>query len=378
MIQLCVAMVQDLGLSKNPQDMKKKLALGESGGIAYTTRALAEKRAFLGTFYLTACALLCRVNNYFSYDDIENAEVKGESLLQLSATNFESELARLAESIPPAIKESNLHSSLWNPSPKNSAVPISATRLKVLCRCLDAMKSYVNTILSVPKTSLHHLAFPTWSGWCYATIIACKLVFLEDNERDEQTEITPTFAEVTRLVMDKSLFAEPRPCSLPTEPMSSTWNPISVAKEAGVLTLFHQMYDKMKYTLPEDPDAWEGDHCSIDPLSRIAYFQRNLLCSFTNRLNEHITKITNSGKTVESANDANTGSVARRENWVAPQPEYARERLQRAPIPLMQNLHFNSMNFDSIAPMENLMPQEGSFSDWLWNTAMDDFTMPPL
>ena len=58
-------------------------------------------------------ALMCRVNNYFSYDDIDNAEVQGETMIQLSITNFQSELARLTETIPSTLLDSNrTHNSL--------------------------------------------------------------------------------------------------------------------------------------------------------------------------------------------------------------------------------------------------------------------------
>lgn len=54
MLQICVAMVQDLNFSKNSQDSKRRLIMGAGGSDLFTTRLLAEKRAFLGTFYLTA------------------------------------------------------------------------------------------------------------------------------------------------------------------------------------------------------------------------------------------------------------------------------------------------------------------------------------
>lgn len=52
-------------------------------------------------------ALMCRVNDFYSYNDIENAEINGESMLQLSTNNFESELARLKDSIAPSLIENN-------------------------------------------------------------------------------------------------------------------------------------------------------------------------------------------------------------------------------------------------------------------------------
>ncbi|KAL5374714.1 hypothetical protein DPSP01_011732 [Paraphaeosphaeria sporulosa] len=436
MLQLCVAMLQDLGFSKNPRNAKKKITMGDTGANLYSVRSLAEKRAFLGTYYLAAnfaqswrrpttlthtrymdqccqhlmdcqeyatdtiitplvqlSTLICRVQDYFSYYDIENADVKGEALVQLSVANFDRELARITDSFPQTliqnnptlsltirlvnlwIYESAVHDSLWVGPNGVPTTRLSSNRLKTLYRCLNAVQSYTKTLITVKNTSLHHLSFPSWSSWCYACIIGCKLVFLTD-EREQQTDINETFIEVLNLVMDKSLFHEPRTCSLPAEVTSSTWNPISVAKEGEMLSLFHQMYNKMRFTLPQDLNSTSINHCETDPLSRIAYFQRNLLCSFTNRLNEHIAKLYVPANTDSSAKSTN--SVVLRENWAAPQTDYARQRHERNGIPLMQNMNFNSMNFDSIAPPDNLMPPNGTFEDWLWNTAMDDFTIPPL
>lgn len=200
-------------------------------------------------------------------------------------------------------------------------------------------------------------------------------MFLGD-EREQDTEVPETFAEILNLVTDKSLYMEPMPSVLPVEIVSSAWDPVAVAKEADLISLFNQMYDKMKYTLPKDQDAEKHDHCNINPLSRIAFLQRSVLCSFTNRLNEYITKLVQSNRTADSTEESN--AIVRREDWTAPQTNMIRERYDRARGPLLQNLNFNSINFDSIAPPENSMPVDGPFSDWLWNTAMDDFTMPPL
>lgn len=47
-------MLQDLGFSKNPQNCKKRITSGEIGANLYSVQSLAEKRAFLGTYYLAA------------------------------------------------------------------------------------------------------------------------------------------------------------------------------------------------------------------------------------------------------------------------------------------------------------------------------------
>lgn len=253
---------------------------------------------------------------------------------------------------------------------------MSPSRLNALFRCMNAVQVYLKAVIAIPVESIQLLAFPSWSGWCYACIVACRMVFLED-EREQQTELTETFTEVLRVVMDKSLHMEPRIYSLPARTTSSAWDPITVANEANILSLFHQMYDKMKFTLPKDTDIENYDHCNTHPLCKIAFFQRNFLVSFGIRLKKCMGKLDDLNKTIGPAPQESV-AVVPRENWAAPPPCYARERQERSRMPLMQNLHFNSMNFDSIAPPDNGVPYETTFSDWLWNTAMDDFTMPPM
>ena len=48
--------------------------------------------------FVQSSELLSRVTTYFSYDDIENAEVKGELMLQMSASNFLADLTHIKES----------------------------------------------------------------------------------------------------------------------------------------------------------------------------------------------------------------------------------------------------------------------------------------
>jgi hypothetical protein len=67
--------------------------------------------------------LLSRVNDHFSYDDIDNADVKGEILLEMSVTNFLAELKY--------IKDATLLSRLLH---ENS---MSTLRHRVLCTCTD-------------------------------------------------------------------------------------------------------------------------------------------------------------------------------------------------------------------------------------------------
>jgi hypothetical protein len=60
-VQLCVAMVQDLGYSKNSKEKASKLPpLEEQTSIILESeRFLAERRAFLGTYYLVVGYVRC-------------------------------------------------------------------------------------------------------------------------------------------------------------------------------------------------------------------------------------------------------------------------------------------------------------------------------
>jgi hypothetical protein len=53
--------------------------------------------------------LLSRVHDHFSYDDIENADVRGELLLDMSATSFMAELKHIKDSVllSPLLKDNS-------------------------------------------------------------------------------------------------------------------------------------------------------------------------------------------------------------------------------------------------------------------------------
>jgi hypothetical protein len=58
---------------------------------------------------LNACELLCRVNDFYSYDDIETSEVIGESTIDISTCNFRAELQQLRDTLPAAIMQNCMY-----------------------------------------------------------------------------------------------------------------------------------------------------------------------------------------------------------------------------------------------------------------------------
>jgi hypothetical protein len=57
--------------------------------------------------FVQASELLSRVNTYYSYEDLDNAEVRGEMILQTSVNSFQRELLHMKRtaSSPPQLKQ---------------------------------------------------------------------------------------------------------------------------------------------------------------------------------------------------------------------------------------------------------------------------------
>jgi hypothetical protein len=51
------------------------------------------------TPYVQLSELVARVNEFFSYDDLENAEFRGNVMLEMATNNFHTELERIKSSM---------------------------------------------------------------------------------------------------------------------------------------------------------------------------------------------------------------------------------------------------------------------------------------
>ncbi|KAF2683132.1 hypothetical protein K458DRAFT_390404 [Lentithecium fluviatile CBS 122367] len=450
-IQLCVAMVQDLGLSRSRKEKTQKMPFSEKQfGMKWSSEGLfAERRAFLGTYYLAVafaqawrkrstmrhtrymtqcCALLaerkeyssdelitplielseltCRINDYFSYDDMENAEVTGDMILSFTTLSFRSDLDRIRNSVSASAKENKnlylgmclveiwvyecaLHGTFWTPPSLSETSAISISRTVALYHCLRAMNAYLTGLLAIPQDSLHHLAFPSWTGWFYAIIVACKLVFLEDNERHSQTDLDPVHREVSKLECDK--FGNPPPYEPYTLPIgfntTSLWDPVTVAREAEVQSLFDKFIKKMEFTIPADPNALQCRNPVFDPLFSMICLQRSLLHGFTKKMKEHVLNATgpqeSAGPSIPCSRD-NVAEATQAPDFphydsqpqMTAQTQQIVEHIRLNPIPLSNTFHFSSLNFDSIASPNSLPAPDLSQHELLWDTVMDDFTFP--
>lgn len=160
------------------------------------------------------------------------------------------------------------------------------------------MKKYLNTLLDTPQESLYHLAFPAWSGWFYAVIVACKLVFLSCNDHSGQTSLEALPHELNNYLPNH--FGSTKSHQMLLHSQTGSWDPVSVAKEADILYLFQTFVERMKSTFPPEDSDWTDENVDRDPLSKIACLQRSVLNGYNKKMNEYTSR----------ANAANTNSTA--------------------------------------------------------------------
>jgi len=153
--------------------------------MAQCCQIIAERKEHASDMFITPLIelseLTCRINDYFSYDDIDNAEVHGDMILSSTTLNFRSDLERIRNSIPAdaksnrewslcfkltnadtwpagnlylgtclvelAVYECALHSTLWSSPSPSDVSSISVNRTVALYHCLNAMNAYLNELL---------------------------------------------------------------------------------------------------------------------------------------------------------------------------------------------------------------------------------------
>ncbi|KAH7130240.1 hypothetical protein B0J11DRAFT_429636 [Dendryphion nanum] len=370
-IQLCVAMVQDLGLTKR------------GNGSDTNGRSAAEKRALLGTFYVNTtysqvwrkrttmsftkfmgrCSdslsedldeptdgfirpliqlsdLICRVGEHFSYDDSESAEFTGEIMMETLTSNFVNELLRIKQ---------------------------SAAQLE----------------------ELHHLTFCVWAGWFYGVILGCRLVFLQGNELHRQTCWESLPGEITKMFPHNQAEGP----GLGTSVLSSdhynisTWHPVAVAEEAEILHLFTRLLDKLSFTstTPGDPGAnGEMDRSDRDTLLPFMWVQHCIYVGFHKRIKEYASRPP--GVAVSDLNinthlsatpgDASLGGTV--SSSVRHGQVHLQQQMHIHPSPFLESLSFQSLDFETIQPPTAASVQPTLYEDFVWDISFDDMRLPHL
>ncbi|ORY11723.1 hypothetical protein BCR34DRAFT_316920 [Clohesyomyces aquaticus] len=356
--------------------------------------------------------LMYRVSEYYSYDDIDSADVRGEMFLEMSTQSFRRELEVIREAVPSSAKENILlrlqfhlldlwihecaiHSSLWGPPDPTHTSQLSQSRLKMLNRCIRTVKTYLKALIDCPESGLYPLSFPAWSGWFYAIIITCKLVFLQENDRHGQPGPLGVPQELVSLLPGH--FGPGAPHGFAALPQGDRsrdlWDPVSVAKEIQIPELFERFIEKMKFTFPypgfefPSPDdlAAEGQNRDRNALFSIAWLQRSLLHGFNKRMLDHIPKISTASassyreKSPSAARQNTTPSSTMgpaQDTQMTPGDFYL-QQVRNHPIPFLDSLHFDTTNYGTVdaapAPV-----QQDMFEDWVWDSVMEDFSFPAM
>ncbi|KAH6893366.1 hypothetical protein B0T10DRAFT_482102 [Thelonectria olida] len=234
--QLCVAQVHSLGLDQNPQNHKRRVDLGppETEQHRASARSLEELRALLGTYctaswiatkFRTRCAmphtkyiqqscaslaeqselssdqliphfvraneLSRRICNIFAYDDLDNTDIRGDHVSNLTVQAFVNELDVLEKSIANEIRhdtialdlelyhirtlisEIALHQEFWsNPtfaSPMNSLSP--ALRWNMLRGLAQNCRALLNRVTACSDDETWYLTFYTYAKIC--RVLSC-------------------------------------------------------------------------------------------------------------------------------------------------------------------------------------------------------------
>jgi len=163
------------------------------------------------------------------------------------------------------IHECCLHPSFWRASSSSYTALFSTSRINTLSHTLQVIKKHLNIILDTPQASLYHFAFPCWSSWFYAVIVACKIVFLSYNEHSGHTDLDTIPNELTQMFPNNCRSSIPIHHSF-SNTRSGFWDPVSVAREAGILVLFERFVEKLRFVLPASNEDWTSENVDRDPL----------------------------------------------------------------------------------------------------------------
>jgi hypothetical protein len=264
---------------------------------------------------------------------------------------------------------------------------------------MQAATSYMSTLVQAPQSLLFQMSLSSWCGWFYAFIVICKLVFLQENERLGYATLDGIAAqleniteEIDNLASHNLTPSNAEDKARPGDGMGPDngseeldWNALVVAREYNVRQLLEDFADKLKFTLPEDCITWRRPKEERDSLHAIACIHRTMLHGFTKRIDRLASTIDISPSTDQSIATPTTSSQGpSTELWQSSQPATSGSSFQPSrlmALPFANFMNFDSLNFDGVEfPASTLPPQGGEdmLGDWMWDMAMDDFTMPSL
>lgn len=284
------------------------------------------------------------------------------------------------------IDECCIHSSLWRTYADGSTSPPSPFRLTMFDRTMRAAMAYMQILLDLDKADLFHLPTHVWTAWFHILIVICKLVFVRDSERMEDVPIEDLPAELINIL----------PCDPPEEQHDATpghqqgleasWSPLAVARQYGVQAKFEQLMQKFRFSLPEGTGPWSIPIHERDSLHSVACIQQLSLHGFAKRIkrSQALTQNSMSNHKPLSAVDAQnaerinkvTGESHSNAVLAAFMDGQMMHPTVQSTMPFASFMDFGTMNLDGIELPGQYGVQQEHVNDWMWNTMMEDFSMP--
>jgi hypothetical protein len=249
----------------------------------------------------------------------------------------------------------------------------------MLHRALAASKSYMETLNNSALPLLYQLSMATWTSWFYVVAVTCKLVFLEDTETAEDSQVANIEGEI------ENLFARDQNTArrnLHSED-GTAWDPVDVAQDSNIEQIFLAFRRKLEIPLPLDSPPWTKNKNDRDSLYAIACLHQMLMQGFTKRLHELAHPTTAPNSNVASLNPtlplpALISSVDDSHDYIRPSNSASNGTSRLPQGPVAGFMHFDTINFDGITLPPWMATQYPSLDDWIWNTAVDDFTLPTI
>jgi hypothetical protein len=100
-----------LTTSRFSQAWRKRTTVPYTRAISRACQSFSQRPEYPSDFLIAplvqSSELLCRISDYFSYDDIESSDINSETVLKLSVNNFSAELQRLRDATPQSVRNNS-------------------------------------------------------------------------------------------------------------------------------------------------------------------------------------------------------------------------------------------------------------------------------
>ncbi|KAF2103559.1 hypothetical protein NA57DRAFT_53074 [Rhizodiscina lignyota] len=311
--QLCVTLAHELGIDEAERKRDNQCTQG-SDQESSSSLTNAKMRALLGTYCISCfhmeycCQSLTQLKEYitdeliqhfvrsqelgrrivdtFSYDDLNNGEIRGELLITMASEAFIRDLhclrLELAETLHEnilfslefqvlciLINEVALHDELWNSHPDPASNFPSITRSKMLLSSLNSCKSFLHAFISYQNRDLYYLTVFIIPRLYYVFITLLKLVFLDFDNRGE----------------DNSQQAD----QTTPESQNQPWHMMNIAQESDFFALASRVLQKFTAVATD----FIGPEGQRDAMSNFASAMKILMTGYEKQMNEKQTTMVN-------------------------------------------------------------------------------------